>query len=375
VAIVGAGLSGLVSGFELAERGVDVTIFEKENCCGGRIRNIKIDGFTAPVGAIMFTPDYSHYVRLVEKLGFLNRIKRIPLSESALLVGREPVKLNRLSLAISSKLSVRTKLELRQLWRQLDSLTAWAFDQELLQVSLSEFLESRVSTDTIQSFIEPAINAFFQNPNQVAAAVGLQMLKSLSKVHVLEGGNAIVTEALAERLHGRVRFGHEIHRPTLNGSKWRVDSLGEFDYVICTTPLEQTRNLFPECQLTELSYAPVNVLVVRGEYRYKKYRIVIDSDWKETEIHSIKHFGSYQIVHAKTPSPNLTKYYGSYEIVAHVHWDSALPAMVPGAGFQGIESGLPRLFLAGDFYLGGRMESAVRAAHAAVDRILKMNRA
>ncbi|HZH72630.1 MAG TPA: FAD-dependent oxidoreductase, partial [Mariniphaga sp.] len=46
VLIAGAGLGGLAAGLRLAKRGFDVTILEKNHQAGGRLNQIKKDGFT-----------------------------------------------------------------------------------------------------------------------------------------------------------------------------------------------------------------------------------------------------------------------------------------------------------------------------------------
>src|SRR5215218_2948390 len=54
-AIVGGGLSGLVAARTLEEAGVDVTVFEKEEKVGGRMRTDLLDGGVYDHGAQFFT--------------------------------------------------------------------------------------------------------------------------------------------------------------------------------------------------------------------------------------------------------------------------------------------------------------------------------
>ncbi len=56
VAVVGGGLAGLVAARTLAERGKDVTLFERRAEVGGRVRTREVDGFTLDRGfQVMFT--------------------------------------------------------------------------------------------------------------------------------------------------------------------------------------------------------------------------------------------------------------------------------------------------------------------------------
>jgi phytoene dehydrogenase-like protein len=56
VAVVGGGLAGLVAARTLADRGQDVTLFERRDEVGGRVRSREVDGFTLDRGfQVLFT--------------------------------------------------------------------------------------------------------------------------------------------------------------------------------------------------------------------------------------------------------------------------------------------------------------------------------
>ncbi|WP_340100262.1 NAD(P)/FAD-dependent oxidoreductase [Salinibaculum salinum] len=56
VAVVGGGLAGLVAARTLADRDVDVTLFERNDTVGGRVRSRTVDGFTLDRGfQVLFT--------------------------------------------------------------------------------------------------------------------------------------------------------------------------------------------------------------------------------------------------------------------------------------------------------------------------------
>ncbi|WP_338741873.1 NAD(P)/FAD-dependent oxidoreductase [Haloplanus salilacus] len=56
VAVVGAGLAGLVAARHLADAGADVTVFERRETVGGRVRTRHLDGFTLDRGfQVLFT--------------------------------------------------------------------------------------------------------------------------------------------------------------------------------------------------------------------------------------------------------------------------------------------------------------------------------
>ena len=58
VLIIGAGIGGLAAGLRLSKRGFDVEILEKNSRAGGRLNQIKKDGFTFDTGPSFFSMSY-----------------------------------------------------------------------------------------------------------------------------------------------------------------------------------------------------------------------------------------------------------------------------------------------------------------------------
>ncbi len=58
IIIAGAGLGGLTTALRLATRGYNVQIVEKNNRAGGRLNQIKKDGFTFDTGPSFFSMSY-----------------------------------------------------------------------------------------------------------------------------------------------------------------------------------------------------------------------------------------------------------------------------------------------------------------------------
>ncbi|KAF9611170.1 hypothetical protein IFM89_027336 [Coptis chinensis] len=54
VAIIGAGIKGLVSAYFLAKEGVDVLLYEKEDYLGGHARTVTMDGVDLDLGFMVF---------------------------------------------------------------------------------------------------------------------------------------------------------------------------------------------------------------------------------------------------------------------------------------------------------------------------------
>ena len=68
VLIVGTGLGGLSTGLRLATRGYQVKYIEKASKAGGRLNQIKKDGFTFDVGPSFFSMPYE-FEELVKDCG------------------------------------------------------------------------------------------------------------------------------------------------------------------------------------------------------------------------------------------------------------------------------------------------------------------
>lgn len=61
--VVGGGLAGLVASRRLADAGIDVTLFEREQTCGGRVRSDHEEGFVLDRGFQVVFPSYPAVAR------------------------------------------------------------------------------------------------------------------------------------------------------------------------------------------------------------------------------------------------------------------------------------------------------------------------
>ena len=72
IVIIGAGMAGLVAGYELAQLGHDVTILEARTHPGGRVRTLRepfSDGQFAEAGAARIPDDHDLTLKYVKLLG------------------------------------------------------------------------------------------------------------------------------------------------------------------------------------------------------------------------------------------------------------------------------------------------------------------
>ena len=69
VAVLGAGIAGLTTAYQLQKRGHDVVVFEARDSVGGNIRTEHRDGFTIEWGPNGFLDNEPAVLELVDELG------------------------------------------------------------------------------------------------------------------------------------------------------------------------------------------------------------------------------------------------------------------------------------------------------------------
>ncbi|MDZ4165511.1 MAG: protoporphyrinogen oxidase [Smithellaceae bacterium] len=73
-AIVGSGISALACAVSLKEKGLDFTVFEKEEVSGGKLLTEKIGAFTIEAGPDSYLPEKHWSVQLIKKVGLANEM-------------------------------------------------------------------------------------------------------------------------------------------------------------------------------------------------------------------------------------------------------------------------------------------------------------
>src|SRR5437868_1826385 len=75
VAVVGAGLAGLVAGVELQRRGARVTLIERSRLLGGRATSFVVDGVEVDNGQHVFLGCCTEFLDLAARLGLAGRVR------------------------------------------------------------------------------------------------------------------------------------------------------------------------------------------------------------------------------------------------------------------------------------------------------------
>src|SRR5262245_22113758 len=73
VAIIGAGITGLVAGFHLNRKGIPVSVYESSNRVGGVIQSLRQNGFLAEFGPNTLLETSPKIAQLVRDAGLAER--------------------------------------------------------------------------------------------------------------------------------------------------------------------------------------------------------------------------------------------------------------------------------------------------------------
>lgn len=288
VAVVGAGITGLVAAFELRRRGVNVTLFESNTVSGGTIRTTHADGFLAEHGPNSFVTS-PPVERLLEQLDLLDDVVEANPAANRRFVVRSgrlvPFPITPLSMLGTNLFSVRAKL--RVLLEPLVRRGADADDE-----SIAAFVRRRLGHEVLDYAVDPFISGIFAGDTEM-----LSMAHAFPRVHALEreygslskglmsqrrapkqshddapaeaastgaveatadddapmfGGTRLIsfvdgmqtlTDALDASLGGTLRLGCPVRLLHRDGSRWIVDTgddggahARDFDAVVMATP-------------------------------------------------------------------------------------------------------------------------------------------
>lgn len=206
--VVGGGISGLVSAFELAKQGYKVTILEKENRIGGRLYPFVKDEFSTDAGAQFIMEGNFYAFKLINELGLTKNLSE--LKEPSAILYSEGAFFPLLSLNRHPKLNFREYLKLIKLIAKLhkigkqEDLNFINLEREshFDSMSIAEWTVENFSETVLEYFVQPSITALaLTEPEKLSAFYGLSLLCSdLKKAFILKNGLSSIVSVLSQQL-------------------------------------------------------------------------------------------------------------------------------------------------------------------------------
>jgi monoamine oxidase len=266
VAVIGAGLSGLVAALELTRRGVDdVVVLEAKDRVGGRMYSRTIAGVTVDGGASFVGPKQTALLELADELGVETYPVRPEGATILVIDGRRD--LNR-----PESLADDERAQFRRLMRAVNDLASridleepWAgpLAQELDERSLRDWIgEQGVTSEAAFRLFDMSIFSVLGAVSARVSALwaawyfaqggGLRFLTGIedgAQDAKFAGGAQTIAVRLAEHLGDRVRLDSPVRRVTVVDDGTAVVDCGERQIstsrvIVACTPAETSKIAF-----------------------------------------------------------------------------------------------------------------------------------
>lgn len=267
VGIVGAGLTGLVAAKTLSNQGIQVTVFEKLNQAGGRIRTEKVSGWKLDVGFQVLLTAYPYLQEHVD----LKKLDTITLDAAATIyragkitaVGDPFRTKNVLLKTLFSDIgSIKDKWLIYKFKRYVDRKTITEIF-ELSNRSSIEFLASfGFSERIIDRFFKPFFGGIFLERELHTSSRMLlfvfKMFAEGSAVIPKEGIGAVAAELLKEMEHVIIHYNSTVLKVENESIYFENGEKESFDYVINTIPdygKRQPNNKWEGCNCLYFEHA------------------------------------------------------------------------------------------------------------------------
>ena len=311
VGIIGGGIAGLTAAFQLAERGIDVQVFEASDRAGGKIHSERVKGFLVEHGPNSLQRATPLMHRIIDACGLSGDLcvadekarNRFIVRQDML----EPLPMTPPALLKSSFFSLQGKLRIaRDLF-----LGRGATDAE---ESVAQFVRRRLGSEVLDYAVDPFVTGIFAgNPEALSLRHAFPSLFNIEQDHgslirglvhrrkkrTTEGeatamnghtgtdtpgirsgiftfreGMQQLVDGLTRSLGDRIHTGHRIRSIEPCGERWCIDAEEDgryfrrhLDAVISTIPLPNLQALhialpFDLAPLWDVQYPPVTVLAM-----------------------------------------------------------------------------------------------------------------
>lgn len=248
IAIIGGGLTGLVAGYRLSQKGHKVTIFEKSEGLGGLMGGFKINGTNLEKAYHHIFKTDRYIIDLAEELGLQNRLKWYP-EKTALYFDNKLYSFTGPKDLLKFKpldFVSKVRLGLVKIWLEKDS--DWEKYKKLTAV---EWMKKYCGQRAYEVVWEPLLRGKFHHYfDKVSMAWMWARIhtRANSDGHLgyFDGGFQIITSELEKRIKkngGVVKLNYE-----LRIKNYELDEeLNKFDKIIYTGPSKEVDYLGAIC--------------------------------------------------------------------------------------------------------------------------------
>ena len=293
VAIICAGIGGSACAYYLSQwnPAIEITIFEKEPYCGGRIKTISINEkpFTTcriDIGAGFFQEHNLLINHLVDELN----LQKEPVTASTFAIlgkteyvfkASEKNIVNAFKLIKKYRMNVRRFLKLGSFagtlinrmyeiietpFQSIEELLEKTELREYARVSCTDLFKTQgISEKFAMEFIEPLVNHLTYQGLRANGLIGLAFAFTLANptIYSITGGNVQLVKALLNSSNATTRYGCEIQKIEKKNGKYEVRGLEDgkhtikekFDVIIIATPIDSSN-----IQLSGFNQNAVNVM-------------------------------------------------------------------------------------------------------------------
>jgi len=230
VAIIGAGIGGLVAGYELSKKGYKVTVFEKEKEIGGLLAEFKIEGKNLEKTYHHIFETDKEIINLIEELGLKDKLKWHKSSIALFYNNQFYPFFGIIDLLKFKELGLIDKFRLGMVYLWLKFDKNW---EKYEKITAADWMEKWVGKKAYEVVWKPLLKGKFHDYyTKVSMAwlwARIHTRGNSDKLGYLEGGFGQVVKKLAENLNVQ----------TLCPSGISLDrATSKFDLIIDTRPIK-----------------------------------------------------------------------------------------------------------------------------------------
>ncbi|MEP7103078.1 MAG: FAD-dependent oxidoreductase [Candidatus Dojkabacteria bacterium] len=409
--VVGAGIAGLYTAYQLKKQGFNVLVLERDQDPGGRMRSAKIDGDYENIGASFITNSYTHLLQLAKELKL--KLKKPESIVHNIGIVDEKGKINHISGNIKdilqfNKVPFYQKLKFlflapiivfQSFFNSVPNYSRLVqFDNE----SMKEYISRTVGKEFSKYFIESAVyNLFSHSGKLFSKAIAIGVFKHLiqgRKYYDFKKGLEELPIKISQKVE--IIYNFEVDKIKRNGGYVIVtsknDKMFESSKVIVALPGNKVLKLIDEPNVDEKEFfskvkysSHIKIFCESNDEILRKYdRIVFAGEKNIASInvtHKEKDFVKFSFGIPDLPAKKLLEnkdlseaileefikenlpFKLDFKVMELVLWDSALPIFYTGyikraLKFKQTNTIDNPIVYVGDYLSGPFLEGAILSA-------------